>query len=220
MLSREEIRAVYDRIGHRQDTQRVYEGAALRDLCLHAEFESADAVFELGCGTGAFAAQLLHNYLPADARYLGVDLSPTMVELARAKLAPFADRATVHLTDGGLDFDVPDASFNRCVSNYVVDLLPAADIAAFIEEAQRILTPDGRLCLVSLTYGPNLVSSIVSKLWAAAHRLMPRVVGGCRPVELTGFVAGSGWHVTHRTRVTALGVPSEVLVAKKRAGLR
>lgn len=218
MLSREEVRAVYDRIGGRQDTQRVYEGAALRDLCLHAGFQSAHAVLEVGCGTGAFAVELLHNYLPADAHYLGVDLSPTMVDLARTRLAPFAGRAAVRLTDGSLAFDVPAASFDRCVSNYVVDLLSTADALALIREAHRILTPGGRLGLVSLTHGPTPLSRLVSSVWAAVHRLSPKVVGGCRPVELTRYVTEPGWHVTHSARVIALGVPSEVLVAEKRAG--
>jgi ubiquinone/menaquinone biosynthesis C-methylase UbiE len=217
MLSRSEVRAVYDRVGRGQDTQRLYEGAALRDLCLHAGFQSAHAVFELGCGTGAFAAELLHNYLPADARYLGVDLSPTMVDLARTKLAPFADRAAVRLTDGALEFDVPDASFDHFVSNYVVDLLPTADILALTREAHRILQPGGCLGLVSLTHGPTPISHLVSSLWAAIHRLSPQVVGGCRPVELIQYVAEPQWHITHSARVIALGVPSEVLVAEKRA---
>ena len=52
MLSRQEARAVYDRIGAWQDTQAFYEGPALDALIAHGSFEDARAVFEVGCGTG------------------------------------------------------------------------------------------------------------------------------------------------------------------------
>ena len=87
MLDRGQVRAFYDRFGARQDAQAFYEDAALTELVLHADFEAAGRVYELGCGTGRFARRLLERHLPDGATYLGVDLSATMVELARGRLA-------------------------------------------------------------------------------------------------------------------------------------
>ena len=85
MLRPEEAKSFYDRLGKLQDTQKFYERAALHDLVAHGAFEQASAVFEFGCGTGSFANQLLSDYLPSQATYLGVDISSTMVRLARGK---------------------------------------------------------------------------------------------------------------------------------------
>jgi ubiquinone/menaquinone biosynthesis C-methylase UbiE len=180
MLTPEEAKSFYDRLGKLQDTQKFYDRAALRDLVAHAVFEQASAVFEFGCGTGSFAHQLLADYLPPQATYLGVDISPTMVRLAREKLARFGDRAQVRLAQGPVRFDLLSSSFDRYVSNYVVDLLPAQDIADLVQEAHRLLAPGGKLCLVSLAHGCSLFSTFVSRVWASIHALSPKLVGGCR----------------------------------------
>ncbi|MFQ5351241.1 MAG: class I SAM-dependent methyltransferase, partial [Thermoanaerobaculia bacterium] len=94
-LGRAEARTFYDRFGPRQDRQAFYEDAALEGLLAEGGFEGARSVAEFGCGTGRFAEILLAEKLPAEAVYLGVDLSPRMVELARTRLARFGGRARV-----------------------------------------------------------------------------------------------------------------------------
>jgi SAM-dependent methyltransferase len=69
-------------------------------MIAHAAFDSAHSVFEFGCGTGAFAARLLQHHLPADASYVGLDISDTMVLLAQERLKPWSERARVHQSDG------------------------------------------------------------------------------------------------------------------------
>lgn len=215
-LSREELRAFYDRFGVRQDWQRFYEGPAVRDLLENGRFKVAGSVFELGCGTGAFANQLLADYLPPGATYLGVDISSTMVELARKRLARFKNRAEVRLTDGSLRYELPDESFDRFVSNYVLDLLPPRDIGEALIEAHRLIRSKGRLCLLSLTHGPTWPSRFLTGAWDRVHRLRPGLVGGCRPVELLEFVRGDLWRIDYQNVVIAFGIASEVVIATKR----
>jgi ubiquinone/menaquinone biosynthesis C-methylase UbiE len=216
MLSREQARAFYDRFGAKQDAQAFYEDRAVRALVAHSQFDTATAVFEYGCGTGRIAADLLTNHLPAGATYVGCDLSTTMIDLARQRLARFGARATLRLTDGSPRLDAADASVDRFLSTYVLDLLSPEDIRALLGEARRILTADGRLCLVSLTYGCTLLSRTLIGIWTQIHRMRPSLVGGCRPIALRDFLSESHWRIVHREVVTAFGVPSEVLVACKR----
>ncbi|MGA7802805.1 MAG: class I SAM-dependent methyltransferase [Gammaproteobacteria bacterium] len=215
LLTTEQVRAFYDRFGRKQDWQGFYEGPALRALIAHACFEQAEAVFELGCGTGAFAAQLLGGILPSSASYVGVDLSPTMVALARKRLTAFADRARVQLSDGQLHFDVPAGAFDRFVANYVLDLLAPQDIVAVLAEARRLLHPDGRLCLLSLTHGCTFLSRAVAGLWSRIHRRSPARVGGCRPLQLLDFIDTDEWRVDYQQVHVALGIPSQVVVATR-----
>ncbi len=215
LLSHDQARAFYDRFGARQDWQRFYEDAAVEEMLRHMALDEARFVFEFGCGTGRLAEALMREHLPEHARYLGVDVSATMVALARTRLAPFADRATVRLTDGTPRLDLADGSVDRFLSTYVLDLLGEEDIRLVLAEAHRVLEPGGRLGLVSLTHGTTLASKLVVKGWTLLHRLNPALVGGCRPLTLETYVGG-GWDVRHRATVVRFGVPSEVLVAVRR----
>jgi len=217
MLSREQARDFYDRFGAKQDSQKFYEDPAVRVLLAHADLQAAKAVFEFGCGTGRLAEELLSQHLSEDASYAGCDLSATMVGLARARLARFGARAQVRQTDGAPRLDAPDAAHDRVVSTYVLDLLPEEDMGTVLGEAHRVLTPGGRLCLVGLTEGTTLPSRAIIALWKTLHRIRPAIVGGCRPVELRAFLSDQQWQIDHRSVVVAFGIPSEVLVARKRS---
>lgn len=215
-LTHEEARRVYDRIGAWQDTQGFYEDRAVDIAVAHGRFDAAERVFELGCGTGRLAARLLAEHLPPHAQYVGVDISPEMARLARERLARFGARARVRLTEGGLPLAVDDGWADRFVSTYVLDLLSEGEMAAMVAEARRVLRPGGLLCLVSLTTGAGPFSRVLAGVWGALHALSPRLVGGCRPVDLEDHVRQEdGWKVRHRERVAPFGVPSEVLVAER-----
>lgn len=216
VLSPVEARAYYDRFGKKQDSQGFYEDPPLFDMVAHADFEQAREVFEFGCGTGKLAAHLLADRLPAAAHYLGYDVSPTMVALTKQRLAPYADRAAVHLSDGKLHFPLADQRADRVVSCYVLDLLSEDDTRAFFTEAHRVLMPGGMLCLVSLTQGVSRVSRLVAALWMRVFRLRAALVGGCRPVRLDTYVQSTLWQHAYGRVLTAFGVPSEVLVLRRR----
>jgi ubiquinone/menaquinone biosynthesis C-methylase UbiE len=214
-LTREEARRVYDRIGAGQDSQAFYEDRATGLLIQHGAFGGAQRVLEFGCGTGRFAFRLLSQHLPETARYRALDVSPRMVQLARARLAPFASRAEVVLTDGAPPAAEPAASRDRFVSNYVLDLLSEDDIAAVLREAHRILEPGGLLCLAGLSTGTGALSRLVARAWLRVHALRPAWVGGCRPLELLPRLPEERWRVVHHTALAPFGVPSEVLVAER-----
>ncbi|HET7441273.1 MAG TPA: class I SAM-dependent methyltransferase [Terriglobales bacterium] len=212
-LSPEEAKRFYDSFGSRQDWQVFYEKSAIADLIAQAAFGSARSVFEFGCGTGALAARLLRDYLPADARYVGLDLSSTMVSLARKRLQPWSERAHIHQSDGSAQTHQPNHSFDRFVSCYVFDLLAPTFIEQLLMEAHGLLVPKGRLCLVSLTFGVSRLSCALSTCWQGVWRLRPKLVGGCHPIELTDHLLSEEWNMEYRNKVIRWGVPSEVLVA-------
>lgn len=215
-LSHGEAERFYDRIGRRQDSQGFYEDVALDELLAHGAFERAHDLLEIGCGTGRFAVRLLGDAAPEDVHYVGLDVSATMVELARERLRPFGERARVVKTDGALTLPFAEASFDRIVATYVADLLSEADIGLFLAESWRVLRPSGLLCTAGLTRGERGASRVVTAIWSFVHRLSPGLVGGCRPLELVDHLDPARFRVVHRRVVTGFAVPSEVLVAEKR----
>ena len=212
-----EAARAYDRIGRIQDWQRFYEGPAVERLLAHADFEHAGSVFELGCGTGAMARTLLDELLPADATYVGVDVSDKMVRLSTERLARFGERATVRQVDGRPPLPGESGHFDRFVALYVFDLLSESLARELLDEAERLLAPDGRLCLVSLSHGTTAPSRVLCSRWNRAWRVAPALLGGCRPIDLLPLL--ERWDVEHAADLTAWGVPSQVVVATRTATL-
>jgi ubiquinone/menaquinone biosynthesis C-methylase UbiE len=210
----EQARAFYDRFGRKQDWQRFYEDPAIDRLIEHAAFGQARRVLEFGCGTGRFAQRLLRGLLPAQCTYLGIDVSGTMVGIARQRLGEWPGRAEVRLSDGSGKLEQPDSSADRFVSNYVFDLLAPQQIASVLTQAHRVLVPDGLLCLVSLTHGRSLISRAVSRTWQRICALSPALVGGCRPLDLTEFLSPQ-WRIQHLESVASFGLTSQVLIASR-----
>lgn len=214
-LTHEEARRVYDRIGVRQDTQTFYEKPATDRLISNTQLGSAKRLFEFGSGTGRLAAQLLTEHLPPTATYRAVDVSPTMVHLARSRLADFGTRAEVVLTDGSPPSNEPAGAFDRFISTYVLDLLSEEEIRAVLFEAHRMLEPGGLICLAGLTFARRPLSKGFLRVWSWIYALNPALVGGCRPVELLSLLPPDGWSIRHHSCVAPFAVPSEVLVAER-----
>jgi len=168
-------------------------------------------VFELGCGTGRLAEKLFDHHLPADAMYVGVDISETMADLSRTRLQRFHGRAQVLLVDGSRPLPGSDGTFDRFVSTYVFDLLSPEDSAVMLEGARRLLGPDGLLCVVSLAHGRTRATRLISSAWAAIWSRVPVAVGGCRPIDLCQLL--QGWRIEHRALISAWGLTSEVVIA-------
>ena len=204
---------VYDRIGRLQDTQEPIERRAVDRLVALGRFDTATAVFELGCGTGTLAQRLLDHHLPPDATYVGLEVSRRMASLSRQRLEPWSSRARVIQTDGRLPLPVEEASADRFIAAYVFDLLPHDYALQVMREAHRILKPGGLLCVTSLTRGETSLARIVSSSWHGVWRVAPRLVGGCRPIDLEPLLENGQWTDLSTYVIQSWGFPSQLMVA-------
>ena len=159
----------------------------------------------------------MEEELPGNATYAGFDLSETMTKMTRRRLVSYGARVSVTRTDGRPRIPLPPDSCDRFVSTYVLDLLPIGDITRTLDQAYKVLRPDGLLCLTSLTFGTNALSKLTIAAWLAVHSLKPSLVGGCRPIALSDYLGPASWKVLYSTTVISFGVPTQVLVAQPRA---
>lgn len=97
-------------------------------------------VLELGCGPGTDTAALADG-----RRYVGLDLSPVQLSIAR-RLAPEATFVCADLTTPPF----ADAAFDGIVAFYAFNHVPSDRIAAAIEAAFACLRGGGRLMLGGL----------------------------------------------------------------------
>ncbi len=214
-LTKQQAKDYYNRYGARQDGQAYYEDPAFDILAEHGSFSDARSVFEFGSGTGRFAAQLFSHHFSDETQYHGVDISETMVDLARENLRLWGDRARVEPSDGTTTLPCPDGSVDRLVCTFVLDLLPEDAIRQFGVEAHRALGRGGLLCIASLADGKTTASRLVGALWKTAFRLAPLRVGGCRALDLPSHLPAQLWHIEHEEALSRRGVSVNVIVARR-----
>jgi ubiquinone/menaquinone biosynthesis C-methylase UbiE len=214
ILSYDQARRAYDRIGLVQDLQWFYEDTATVQLKQQGDFQSAESVYEFGCGTGRFARSLFRDYLSGSAHYRGADVSPRMIGLATKRLDPWAEQVELILSDGSAPVDELDGAYDRFVSNFVFDLLSDEDTRTVLAEAHRILRPGGLLCLSGLS---SVIEQPAPLARAAGwiHEKVPALLGGCRPVDLRSYL-GPEWECLHFQAQLAFGIPSEAMVYRRR----
>lgn len=89
------------------------------------------------------------------------------------------------------------------------------DIGLVLDEARRMLAPGGRLCLISLTHGRGPIGKLIDRGWSWLWSKRPKLVGGCRAVDLTDYLSAD-WRTEHDVVVSSAGISSEVLIALTR----
>lgn len=102
-------------------------------------------VLDVGCGTGTGMAP----YVEAGCAVAGVDVSPAMLNRARARLG---DAAELHLTDGG-GLPFADGRFDLVTTSMVLHEVPEEARPGLLDEMARVARADGRLLLIDFRFG-------------------------------------------------------------------
>ena len=127
--------------------QGLWGGQDARDQAFAAVAEGQpNDVLEVGCGDGTFAARVERELR---AHVTALDLSPRMVELARA-------RGIAASVGDVQDLPFADASFDCAIANWMLYHVP--DLNQAFTELARVLRRGGRL--IATTTGSNHLGGI------------------------------------------------------------
>ena len=142
------------------------------------------ALLDAGCGSGQFALA----FAALGCRVVGVDLSPEMIERARA-----------HAVRNGLDVEWrvgdlsllpdPEATFDAIHARVSLQFVP--DPLAALKEFRRVLRPDGRL----YASVPGALSPIYAASWRRFLQPETLTSNFLLPSELEALLAHLGWEV-------------------------
>lgn len=111
-----------------------------------APASDGDRVLDVGCGTGSH----LEGYAATGAECSGVDLSPSMLAVARERLP--AD-VTLELGDAS-DLPFPDESFDLVITSLFLHELRGATLTSTLGEMTRVTRRGGRIAVLDYRTGP------------------------------------------------------------------
>jgi SAM-dependent methyltransferase len=190
-------------------------GAPLGFLAL----KPGETVLDLGSGPGLDVFLAARQVGPS-GRVVGVDMTPAMLERARANAAKIGI-SHVEFREGRLEaLPVESGSIDAVTSNCVINLVP--DKRAVFAEIARVLRPGGRLVISDILLDGRLPAAVENDLLA----YVGCVAGAIRREEYFALVGAAGLEkVDVRRDVDYLAglidaAPEEVRALEARTGVK
>jgi SAM-dependent methyltransferase len=129
----------------------------------HLKLQPGEHVLDLGSG-GGIDVFLAAKRVGAEGRVIGVDMTPEMLQKARATAMKLGF-SQVEFREGRLEkLPVVDASIDAVTSNCVINLVP--DKAAVFREVGRVLKSGGRLVISDIILDGELPAAIAKDVYA------------------------------------------------------
>jgi ubiquinone/menaquinone biosynthesis C-methylase UbiE len=155
------------------ETGRAVVSKVMKDVgSLEVDLPRRSAL-DFGCGVGRLTRALADHF----DEVVGVDIAPSMVELARKYAG--ADGRCSYVVNSSDDLRIfADGRFDLVYSNLVLQHMPRATMRRYFGEFLRIAARDG-LVVFELSTSP----SVPRQVWSLARRAQRRVIPS--PILLT-----------------------------------
>jgi SAM-dependent methyltransferase len=197
-------------MGYRQeDLSALPEGADLSLGCgapiALLELRPGETVLDLGSGAGIDAFLAAREVGPS-GRVIGVDMTPQMLQRARANAAA-GGHGNVEFREGRLEaLPVESGTVDAVTSNCVINLVP--DKEAVFREVARVLRPGGRMVVADIVLDAPLSEAVANDLaaWIGC------ISGALRREEYIALVEAAGLSSVEVLRDVDQGAAMETAV--------
>jgi len=209
--SKEEAKQLYDRLSRFYDCltgafERKYTEMALERLSI----QEGEVALEIGFGTG-YCLERIAQSVGQTGKAYGIDISSGMLELTKRKLEKTKLRDRVELYCGdAVNLPYDDDTFDVAFMSFTLELFDTPEIPRVLEEVRRVLRPEGRLGVVSLSKENG--SSALLRLYEWAHKKWPKYID-CRPIYAEKSLIDAGYEIRSKQKARLAGLPGEIIIA-------
>ncbi len=185
-LDKEKLKAIYDRVAQRYDSQHSFLTARSdqrgRTILVDKAVGPGDKVLDCGAGTGS-TALLAARRIGTSGKVVLLDMSEGMLTVARERIAQAGLNDCVEFKTGDmLDLPFDDSNFDVVLSTY--STCPLRDPTKGAMELYRVARPGGRIGVAHSTdpekpFVKWLADKVESVVW-----LIPSISLGCRSVSV------------------------------------
>lgn len=210
--SKRQAITAYDRISRWYDWLAASSEGPLAKIGLQKlDLCPGEIVLEIGCGTGNAMLELASG-AGTSGKIHGIDLSFGMLSIAWEKILRTKPPARIMLEQGdAANLPFASGSFDAVFLSFVLELFDTPEIPLVLAECQRVLKPDGRICVVAMSRDKD--ENIPLRIYEWFHQHVPNYVD-CRPIYVVKTLQESGFEISRTEHGQMWGLPVEICLAK------
>jgi len=211
--TKDQAKASYDKMSPAYDYfagifERNYRNLALKRL----NVARGETVLEVGFGTGHCLRQMAEA-VGEEGKVYGIDISSGMLAISRRRLERAGLWNRVELTcDDATKMPYTDDKFDAVFTSFALELFDLPEIPQVLSEIKRVLKPNGRIGVVSMSKEGG--TSILVRSYEWMHEKLPQYVD-CRPIYVEQSIKDAGFVIQHKERVSLLGLPGDIVIGTK-----
>ena len=209
----EDIKRSYAKISGLYATLEGRFEKRLRDRGLELlSIREGEVVLEIGFGTG-YALREIACSVGETGKAYGIDVTPQMLEKTQKRLekAGLLERVELHEGDAR-SMPYEDNLFDAVYVASTLELFDTPDIPKILAEIKRVLKPDGRLVVASMSKEGREDSRFL-RFYEWLHQRIPRYAS-CRPIYVEDSIREAGFRIIGSEELL-LGrvVPMRIVIA-------
>jgi demethylmenaquinone methyltransferase/2-methoxy-6-polyprenyl-1,4-benzoquinol methylase len=211
--TKKEAKRFYDGISKFYDYLTATSERKIAEKALdRLSIEEGETVLEIGFGTGHCLKRIAECVGQTGKAY-GIDISSGMLEVTKRKLeqANLMDRVELYCGDAA-NLPYGNSVFNAVFTSFTLELFDTPEILKVLYEIKRVLKPEGRLGVVSMSKEDSM--SIMLKLYEWFHKKWPKYFD-CRPIYVEQTLRDTGYVIRSKEKVRLFGLPGEIVITLK-----
>ena len=214
--NRKEAESTYNKISRWYDILEGYwERKAIKIALQKLNAADGDFVLEIGFGTG-HGITALADSVGITGKVFGLDLSANMIKRTKLRLKNLGlDNRTILYRGDAVSIPFKENSFDAIFMSFALELFDNPEIPKVLKGCFSTLKDKGRICVASLTNAGK--KSVMRELYVYGHDKFPKLLD-CRPIYVKESLIEAGFKILDTSQVSLLGIPVEIVLAKKMLG--